>query len=394
MSAISSLTAPPMIRDLTVPPGARTMQPRGASTNFFPKGLVAHRVGSDLVEHPDPLNPRTDLVVMGIVQANAVFVSGTTTDSGGGALDANGGAQSLLVETGIIGWFDTGTSTHKITNAMVDQVCFLFDNNTLYADDLGGTLSAAGYVAQVRADGKVKLRIDPSVYLVNQEASPLVTSEDSVSYAMTNLPAGAFVNGVWTATATGAISTTQDGLTVAPAVGDKVLFPPGTLTTQVVTAAQSGPYECVVPGATGVKAVYARTARFAHGAIITPGTKVKVTLGGATTFSGTTWRCDPTTAAKVVDTDDPVMFPERVIVPITCASGTATISTVPLRAAGKFAVKADFTGGSPAATTTALEASTQTPGGIGTASIVIQEQSHLGTLVATGTATANVLIVQ
>jgi hypothetical protein len=370
------------------------MQPRGSSTNFFPKGLVAHRVGSDLIEHPDPSAPRTDLIVMGIVQANAVFTTGSTTDSSGGALDANGNAQSLLVETGTIGWFDTGTSTHKIQNANVDQVCYLYDNNTLYLDDLGGTLSAAGYVAQVRADGKVKLRVDASVYLANQDASSTVTSDDTVSYVITNLPAGAFAAGVWTATATGAISTTQDGLTVAPAVGDKVLFPPGTLTTMAVTAAQSGPYECVVAGATGVKAVYARTAKFAHGAIITPGTKVRVTLGGATTFSGTTWRCDPTTATKVVDTDDPVMFPERVVIPMTCSGGTATTALCPLRATGKFFVGVDFTGGSPAATTTNIVASTQTPGAIGTASIVIQEQAHLGTLVNTGTATANVLIVQ
>jgi hypothetical protein len=66
------------------------MQPRGSSTNFFPKALVAHRIGSDLVEHPDPNNPRADLVVMGIVQANAVFTTGSSTDSSGGALDANG----------------------------------------------------------------------------------------------------------------------------------------------------------------------------------------------------------------------------------------------------------------------------------------------------------------
>lgn len=391
MSAISSLTAPPVIRDLTVPPGARTMQPRGASTNFFPKGLVAHRAGSDLVEHPDPLNPRTDLIVMGIVQANAVFTSGITVDASGGALDGNGNAQSLLVEMGVIGWFDTGASTHKITNANVDQVCYLFDNNTLYLDDLSGTLSAAGYVAQVRADGKVKLRIDASVYLTNQEALPAATRNGSARAVMTNIPAGAFANGVWTATATGAIAAQDTGVTVA--LGDVVVFPPGTITTQVVTGAQSGPYECTVVGATGVKAVFSRPAWFAHGATITPETEVRIG-GEGSIFPGTAWRADPVSATKVVDTDDPVMFPSRVVVPITCASGTATIATIPLRAAGKFAVLPDFTGGSPAATTTSLQASTQTPGGIGTASIVIQEQSHLGTLVNTGTATANVLILQ
>jgi hypothetical protein len=38
--------------------------------------------------------------------------------------------------------------------------------------------------------------------------------------------------------------------------------------------------------------------------------------------------------------------------------------------------------------------STQTPGGIGTASIVVQEQSVLGTLVNTGSATCNLIVRQ
>lgn len=395
MTAFSSTTGAPPIREFTVPPGSRTMQPRGASTVYYTGGLVMHRVGFDIVEHPLSASPRTDLVAVGTVVATAPsYTTGANTDSNGGALTANGFPDSITVETGTIGWFDSASGQDLITNANVDQVCYAVDNNTLALTDGSGTRSAAGYVAQVRADGKVKVRIDPSVYLVNQDPQVTATSDDSVSYAMTNLPAGSFSGGVWTATATGAISTTQDGLTVTPATGDKVMFPPGTLTTLSVSAANSGPYECVTPGATGVKAVYARTARFAHGAVITPGTRVRVTLGGATTFSGTVWRCDPTAANKVVGTDDPVMFPERVVVQKTLGSGTATIATVPLRAAGKFGVYIDFNGGSPAATTTSIQASTQTPGALGTASIVLQEQSVLGTLVNTGTAQCAVTVLQ
>lgn len=401
MTAFSSTTGATPFRTNEVPPGARCMQPRnatpggtGAATIYYTAGLCMHRIGSDIAEHPLSATPRTDLIAAGCVVGTAPsYTTGTTTDSNGGAT-VNGYGDSITLTTGTIGWFDTGTSANQITNANVDQVCFAYDNNTLYLTDLAGTLSAAGYVAEVRADGKVKLRIDASVYLVNQDAPVTATSDDSVSYVMTNIPAGAFAAGVWTATATGAISTTQDGLTVAPAVGDKVIFPPGTITTQVVTAAQSGPYECIVAGATGVKAVYGRTARFAHGAVITPGTRVKVTLGGATTFSGSVWRCDPTTAAKVVDTDDPVMFPERVTVPKTLSSGTATIATVPLRAAGKFGVHIDWTGGTPAATTTSIQATTQTAGAIGTASIVLFECSVLGTTVGTGAATCTATVIQ
>jgi hypothetical protein len=310
----------------------------------------------------------------------------------------------VQIRPGIADGFATGTGANQIKAQHVDQPCFAFDDNTVYLTDLGGTLPFAGFVDAVASTGTnpvtIRMGEDQRVLYALFSAAGFdpggvsVTQDDSVSYAMTNLPAGTFSGGVWTATATGAINTTQDGLTVAPAAGDKVMFPPGTLTTLVVSAANSGPYECVVPGATGVKAVYQRTAKFAHGAIITPGTRVRVTLGGATTFSGTVWRCDPTTAAKVVGTDDPVMFPERVVVQKTLGSGTATIATVPLRAAGKFGVYIDFNGGTPAATTTSIQASTQTPGALGTASIVLQEQSVLGTLVNTGSAQCAVTILQ
>lgn len=381
--------------------GAQSFQPR-AGVSFDPGALVVARAGSNLAEIPDPANPRTDLVLLGTFVGTYVFTASSTADSGGGSLDANGHPETVTVQplsAEGTGDFSTGTGANQITVANRDQPVFIYDNDTFYLTDLGGTLSWGGFVADVLDNGKVMvkhssaLRAFYEVYSAGQAAAG-ATQDDSALYAMTNLPAGTFSGGVWTATATGAISTTQDGLTVAPAVGDKVIFPPGTLTTLVVSAANSGPYECVQVGATGVKAIYARPAKFAHGATITPGTRWRCTLGGATTFGGTTWRCDPTTAAKVVGTDDPLMFPERVIVQKTCSSGTATIATVPLRAAGKFSVTCDYNGGTPAATTTSIQASTQTPGALGTASIVIQEQSVLGTLVNTGTATCAVTIIQ
>ncbi|MGE5202385.1 MAG: hypothetical protein ACM3O6_10010 [Acidobacteriota bacterium] len=386
--------------------GSISVQPRGGVT-FLPGCIVVRRIGSLLAEIPLAASPRTDLIVLGYwnpVGPGAYVSSSTSVDSNGGEIDADGNKTSITISplsaSGTEDFATAASGANQITSSMVDQPAFVYDDDTYYATDNSGTLSFGGWVVDVdNVSGRVviknseQLRQLYELYSAGQ-ATPGYTSDDSVSYAMTNLPAGTFADGVWTATATGAISTTQDGLTVAPAAGDKVMFPPGTLTTLVVSAANSGPYECITPGATGVKAVYKRTARFAHGAIITPGTRVRVTLGGATTFSGTVWRCDPTTAAKVVGTDDPVMFPERVIVQKTCSSGAATIATVPLRAAGKFSVTCDYNGGTPAATTTSIQASTQTPGALGTASIVIQEQSVLGTLVNTGTATCAVTVLQ
>ena len=387
--------------------GTITMYLRPSGAALYPGSAVCHQVGSALAESPTSTTPKTNLVSVGTVilgvNAGPITPGASSDPTTGGALDVNGNLQYVSVAPfGRTGYFVSGTGADAITYSNLDQPCYWIDDNTLALTDGGGTRSFAGWVDDVPATGQWKgyvvLRTELDtrglyeLYSAGQAASG--TQDDSAAYVMTNLPAGTFAAGVWTATATGALNTTQDGLTVAPAAGDKVIFPPGTITTLVVSAANSGPYECVTPGATGVKAVYARPARFAHSSIITPGTKWKVTLGGATTFSGTTWRCDPTTAIKVVGTDDPVMFPERVVVQKTCSSGTATIATVPLRAAGKFSVTCDYNGGTPAATTTTIQASTQTAGAIGTASIVIQEQSVLGTAPGTGSATCAVTITQ
>lgn len=390
MTAFSSTTAAPPMREYTVPPGARTMQPRNgsAATNYFTGGLVMHRYGSDIVEHPLPASPRTDLIAVGcVVGATAAYTTGATSDANGGALLANGLPDSITIETGVVAWFDTGTGAHQITNANVDQVCYAFDNNTLYLDNLNGTLSAAGYVAQVRADGKVKLRIDPSVYLNAQDPLPGATLDDTVAYVATNIPAGTFASGVFTVTATGAMPT-QDGQTVA--LGDKMIFPAGTITTQAVTAAQSGVYECTQLGATGVKAIWTRSAKWASGAVITPETKIRVAFG--TLFAGTTWRADPATATKLVDTDDPVLYPEKVTQTVTLSSSAAAIINVPIKSATKSTVHAALAavGGTTTNTIGYGIIVAPTPGGIGTATTTVNAIASGGT--KNGTADTSQLI--
>ncbi len=382
------------MRDTRIPGALVCLQSR-PSVVYRPGSIVCHRVGSKLMEVPLAASPRTDLIVCGIFVGLSKFTASSTTDSGGGAVDADSVPEQITGRPGTLGTFATGSGANEIKAVNVDQACFLYDDDTVYLTSLNGTLSFAGFVDGVGEDGRVYVRMGENDRTLAPlfspgESVPGFTSDDSARAVATDIPAGAFAAGVWTATATGAIGT-QDGLTIA--LGDKVIFPLGTLTTQAVSAANSGPYECTVVGATGVKAVFSRPARFQHGDVITPGTTV--TVGGeGTTYKNTKWIAKPATAAKVVGTDDPLMFPAEMIVALTCSSGTANTAVVPLRAAGLFYVGIDYTGGTPAATTTSLQASTQTPGGIGTASIVIQEQSHLGTLVNTGTATANVIVRQ
>lgn len=381
--------------------GKIVIQPR-ASAVFENGSACVHRDGVQLAEVPLSATPRTDLVTLGRYEGDATFTASSTADSAGGALNSDGTKQSITLtpisEMGT-GWFATGTGANLITEANLDQPCFWYDDDTLYLTDLSGTLSYAGHVAAIDpTTGRVAVKSGElwrSLYLLfsaGETAGATVTADGAARLVATNIPAGAFAAGAWTATATGAFPT-NDGIASPLKVGDVLVFPPGTITTQVVAVADSGPYEATVIGATGVKAVFTRPAWFAHGAVIKPHTTVKVG-GEGTTYKNTPWVAKPATAAKVVGTDDPGMFPAEMVVAVTCASGTATVSTIPLRAAGLFFAAVEFTGGSPAATTTGLQLSTQTPGGIGTASLVIQEQAHLGTLVNTGSATGNLIVRQ
>ena len=392
MTAITNTLG--LSREVTLTDGKTCLQPR-ISVAFYPGGIVAHRRGSNLAEVPIAASPRTDLIVVGKYVGQQLFTSSSSADSAGGALDVNGNPQSVTIDPGIISGLDNSTGADEIKDVHFDLPVFLVDNNTVSLTDQGGTLSFAGFFNGFDFNGKIAIRMNESdrnfaSVFSPGESTPGFTADAGARLVATNLAAGSFSGGVFTATANGALAT-QDG--VAPAVGDILVLPLGTLTTLSVTAANSGPYEVTSLGGASAKVVLTRPARFQHGDTITPGTTY--TVGGeGTSYKNTRWVAKPATASKVVGTDDPLMFPEQMIVPLTCSSGTATTALVPLRGAGLFYVAASFTGGSPAVSTTGIQISTATPGGIGTASIVIQEQAHLGTLVNTGSATATVLVRQ
>jgi len=390
MTAFSLLTAPPAIRDFSTTPGLFCRQPRGANKNFFALALVAQREGSDLAEHPDPTDPRTDLIVLGVFKANAVFTSGTTVDSSGGALDANGNPQSLSIETGTIGWFDTGTSTHQITHAMVGTVCYLYDNNTLYADDNNGTLSSAGFVAQVRADGKVKLRIDPAVYLLGRATNAEAQSPPFTARAVaTSIGANTgTTTGKLTITATGALGA-QDGLTLV--AGDVIFIPEGT--TNLAAASDAGPYEVLNAGATGVQAVLQRPSWWAKGGPIPLGAEIKIG-GGGTKYADSMWYAGAI-KGKVIDTDDAVFWPRKLTRDVTLASGTlsAAITDMPVKSATRSGILiTSMPTTVPHANTRVWRVSALTAGVIGTASIQMVAESAPGTTNASDVGTYTITV--
>lgn len=350
------------------------MQPR-AGVVFQPGSAVVHRDGVQLGELP---SARTDLISLGTFLGESTFTASSSADANGGALDAQGNPQVITVQplSGAgTGWFSTGTGANQITAAMVDRPCFWFDDDTLYATDLGGTLSFAGYVEGLNPDGsgRVALKSDEQMRclyeLYSAGEAVLGSTQDMTARAVaTNLAAGAFAAGVLTPTANGAIGA-QDGVTLA--VGDVIVLPAGTVGSLTVSAANAGPYEVAAVGAAGSKFSLARPAKWQHGALIAPS---RVKLGGeGTLFHGSVWYADPATATKVVGTDDAVLYPERVTQQVALALSTATIANVPIKSASKSNVLCQLAaaGGVQTSTVAYGPIVAPTPGGIGTASLVV-----------------------
>jgi hypothetical protein len=141
------------LRDKAIAPALQSFQARIGVT-FRPGALVAHRIGSDLLEVPLSASARTDLIICGTFVGRFKFVASSVDDGNGGALDPDTGApQMVQFEPGSTGWFATGTGGNEITDELVHEVAYAYDDDTLYATDAGGTLSPAGRILGVAPNG-------------------------------------------------------------------------------------------------------------------------------------------------------------------------------------------------------------------------------------------------
>lgn len=141
------------MRDKAVTPALRSLQAR-IGVVFRPGALVGHRIGSRLLEVPLSASARSDLIICGTFVGRSIFTASSTNDGGGGALDPVSGAPQIVqFEPGATGWFATGTSGNEVTAAMVDEVCWAYDDDTVYATNLTDTLSPAGRVLGVAPSG-------------------------------------------------------------------------------------------------------------------------------------------------------------------------------------------------------------------------------------------------
>jgi len=371
MSAITSPSG--QIRDEKLLPEIGSLY-AGPSQTFYPGGLVGHLPGSNLavavVQGSSP-----DLIIVGV--AKDYLATGSTVDSNGIALDVDGVTKLYVrYENGLLGYFDTGTSTHAIVDANRDAPCWAFDNNTLYLDNPGGLLPFAGIIHHVDADGSVHVFIGshtgaPALF-APAEAGATNTYDDTVAYVATNLPAGAFSGGVYTATANGAFSTAQDGVT--PALNDKIMVPPGTIGSLTVSVQDSGLYYFSSLGGASAKMTLTRTPSYQHGATITPSMKARVQFGAL--FNNTVWTAEPATASKKVGngTDDPLWAPDKVTQKVQLASSAFNITNVPIRAVDATNVVARLNTANGTLTSTVgygTPTAGVTAGGVGTGTVVV-----------------------
>lgn len=277
---------------------------------------------------------------------------------------------------------------------------YAVDNQTLSANDT----SATG-AARVRA-GFFEC-LDPSntsnVICQVGQASPLATAASGVKYATPqNKAAYVFTSlGACTGTGTGQLTVTATGVfgaqdtNATPALGDVVLLPEGL--TNLPAAKDAGPYVITTLGAVGVSGVLTRPDWWVNGSVMPYDATVDIGPIGAI-WAGTSWRSFAAVGSAVVGTNAPAMYPGRVVLPITLAASTFTISGqsgVPLRSATKSSVTCQLTGGTPIAATVGYGTiAAPTPGAIGTSSItVVAIASGMGKNGTTDAATLNVLIV-
>jgi hypothetical protein len=346
----------------------------------IPLAAVAVRGGVALALNSSGYGKSASIVAGDIV----VGVSDRAVDNSAGSA----GAQSVDAQRD---YYFINDSTNPITQAhLFRSYCYLVDNATVGSSDVGGTLAVVGVPVSLgtgRDAGKVAVRIG----VVSLHAEPPSYGAEGVARGVaTNLEAGAFSAGVFTATANGALAT-QDGLTIA--VNDVLVLPEGTLTTLVVSAANSGPYVVTSIGSASSKVVLTRPSWWKHGTAMRPAAEIKIVAG--TLYAGTKWRSFAA-AGVTIGTTDPKLYPEQVTQQVTLASGTVTISNVPVFSASRLGFGCSGSiGGTAAATTTnfAIKASGGiTAGGIGTAAVIVEAQSVSDTIVNTDTSVLNVTL--
>lgn len=189
-----------------------------------------------------------------------------------------------------------------------------------------------------------------------------------------------YAAGILSGPAATAISA-QDGLTVA--VGDIFFAQKGT--TNLPAAAQAGPWQILTLGSGSSVWTACRPSWYATGSVIPTNYEIKIGPAGTgvtPAFANTKWKSFGA-AGLVVDTGDPLFFPERVAGSYTAASGVVVnaVSTFPIRSATLSSVVATNQGtAAHASTVGAPRVVAITAGAIGTSALTMRAESAPATV--------------
>jgi hypothetical protein len=241
--------------------------------------------------------------------------------------------------------------------------------NSIYllnAPATSGTLDTTALSATLLAKGGSSVASTPAFY-----ARGVVTSL-SGTYSGSG-------TGTLTAAANSAFGT-QDGISNV-SVNDVFLLPAGT--TSIGQSTDAGPYIVTSIGATNAKWTMQRPSWWytgmAWGTGLPMGNGIQVGPEG-TLFQNSKWKSWAAPGA-VVDSNDPLLYPDRVCQSVTLAAGLSTITNVPIRSSTKSRILPVLaTTGGTLTGTVGYEPYALTPGALNTATVQVRAiQSGLAT---------------
>lgn len=146
----------------------RTLEPPKGDINGFlrpsmgiiPRGaIMGRRTGSRLLEPVLDSSARSDLEILGCLDMDTIPAF-TESGANGEAVDSDGLPIQVRLRDGALGAFDTGSSADAIDKYDIGSPCFAKNDNTVHLTDGGGTLSFAGIITGVNADGKIEFATD------------------------------------------------------------------------------------------------------------------------------------------------------------------------------------------------------------------------------------------
>lgn len=308
-----------------------------------------------------------------------------------------GAAGALQVEVDRGAFFLNLNADSTVTIANFGANVFASDDNTVSLSDGGGTRPYAGYLLSVPttpgvpglqnggSSTKVAVQVgQPNPWAAIASSATSLNTAYRTRNVVTSLQAyGGTGTGVLTETSNGAWAT-QDGVTNA--VGDIVLIPEGT--TNLSAAADAGPWQITSLGGASAKWVLTRPDWWEHGSPLLLAAVIQ-NGGEGTLFPGTAWKSFAA-QGSTIDTTAPALYPDFVAQQVTLASGTNTISNVPIRSSTKTTVGISRITATTASSTVQYNPATLTAGVLGTASLVVNAQVAAGTINASDGSTLNV----